>query len=986
MNRRRVLEAALIVGVGALILGGLLFWTLPNLVRRVALDQIHRHTGRAVSIEGVEVNVFTRRLRLTRIRLAERQGAQAFVELERLEARLAVTALFRSDIRLTELTLVAPSVRVVRTGPGELNFSDLVRRAGAALSSPGPEARRSRWTVTVDRLAVSDGAVRARDETVAPPAEWRVRALEVDAGGLTTRPGAAPGRGAAHAQIDEARLDVTGEALELNPLAAVVTVGLEGFELARLGPYIARAGIPYRIRGGRLGATLTAVVDHAGEELTKAALSGTVRVEGEALARAEHDDAFLDVSRIDVKVKDADAITRSLTITSVAIENATLRARRDARGVVDLVDMLSPRAPAAAAPGAAPLPPPVARQLLAVPRALAHGFTQILVERVTLGPSTVALVDEAVKPTTTLALAGMRATVTDLSWPPKGPARLSLSTRLPGGGTLDVKGPVVPQPFDADLATVVRNAPIRPYQAYIPGPAQLRGRYNGDGRTRIALKDGRMRLASKGSSWAEGVEIRAPGAGRPAIRVERMDLVGIDVDWPRHASVAKASFHRPHAEVVREVDGSFDVRKLFAAPDTPRARGRADASAEPAASPRSERPKGLLETIRLDFKEVRLEEGFVRFLDRSTTPAFSKDLSHLRVAVDDLGNRAGHRARLTVHSIVGGDSTLDARGELGPIGSPAFVDVVGELSRLPLATFNPYMESALGWVIKQGELEHTMRLTLDGGTLEADNELVVGQLRVAPASGTDEVRRQLGLPLSLIVALAKDGQGEIRANVPVAASISDPTFNLRGLIWTAVRQAVAGIVRAPLRAISGSRRAGDTVEEPTTIEAPTVDPVTFAAGSAVIAPDMAQHLLRVADFLRRSPFVNLALAPAPGAGDVEALKVQAVTARLRAFQAERGLPDGPGVIAAYVAERFPQVPPPATVDDGLALLREREPEPEAPLRDLARRRLDATREQLVAVEGIPAGRLEIATPRPDGARGTANTEGRVEFTIVAGRE
>jgi hypothetical protein len=74
------------------------------------------------------------------------------------------------------------------------------------------------------------------------------------------------------------------------------------------------------------------------------------------------------------------------------------------------------------------------------------------------------------------------------------------------------------------------------------------------------------------------------------------------------------------------------------------------------------------------------------------------------------------------------------------------------------------------------------------------------------------------------------------------------------------------------------------------------------------------------------------------------------------------------------------------VDDGLALLREREPEPEAPLRDLARRRLDATREQLVAVEGIPAGRLEIATPRPDGARGTANTEGRVEFTIVAGRE
>jgi hypothetical protein len=289
-------------------------------------------------------------------------------------------------------------------------------------------------------------------------------------------------------------------------------------------------------------------------------------------------------------------------------------------------------------------------------------------------------------------------------------------------------------------------------------------------------------------------------------------------------------------------------------------------------------------------------------------------------------------------------------------------------------------------VIKQGELQHTMRFTLDGGALDADTELVVGQLRVAPASGTDEVRRQLGLPLSLIVALAKDDKGEIRANIPVAGSLSDPTFSLRGLVWTAVRQAVARIVRAPFRGISHLRRAGDTVEAPTTIEAPTVDPVTFAAGSAVIAPDMAQHLLRVADFLRRSPFVNLTLAPAPGAGDVEALRAQAVTARLRAFQAERGLPDGPGVVAAYIAERFPEVPPPATVDDGLALLREREPEPVGPLRDLAQRRIDATRERLVSVEGIPAGRLEIAAPRPDGVPGTASAPGRVEFTVVAGRE
>jgi hypothetical protein len=153
----------------------------------------------------------------------------------------------------------------------------------------------------------------------------------------------------------------------------------------------------------------------------------------------------------------------------------------------------------------------------------------------------------------------------------------------------------------------------------------------------------------------------------------------------------------------------------------------------------------------------------------------------------------------------------------------------------------------------------------------------------------------------------------------------------------------------------------------------------------VIAPDMETHLLRVADSLRRSPFVNLALTPAPGVADVEALRARAVTARLRAFQQEHGLPDGPGAVVAYFAERFPQVAPPATVEERLALLREREPLPRERLSDLARRRVEATRERLVSVEGIPAGRLEmVAEPGPGAAALPPDAVGRVEFTVVAG--
>jgi hypothetical protein len=120
---------------------------------------------------------------------------------------------------------------------------------------------------------------------------------------------------------------------------------------------------------------------------------------------------------------------------------------------------------------------------------------------------------------------------------------------------------------------------------------------------------------------------------------------------------------------------------------------------------------------------------------------------------------------------------------------------------------------------------------------------------------------------------------------------------------------------------------------------------------------------------------------------VEALKGEAVTARLREFQKERGLSDADAALAAYYKERLPDVAMPATADERVALLRQRESVPDALVADLGRRRLEVTRERLVTVEGIPEARLTEAEsrgeePPPDAPGG----EGRVEFALGATEE
>jgi hypothetical protein len=987
----RVRRLSLIALASILVLVAGLLWALPEILRRVALDQIPRRTGRAVAIGDIDLNPFTGRLVLTGFRLADREGPAPFVEFERFEVRLSPLALLRSHVHLIEIALTAPSVRVVRTGPAEFNFSDLFRGREEPLGTAPPPSTPGRWAVTVDRLSIARGRAELADRAVTPHAEWLVQDFDVDGSSVTTRSMGAPGRLALRARVNETALDLGAEGLRLEPLQFRARLAVDEFHMRRVVPYVhAPWGLRHRPTGGRLALALAAEVDSDAQEVRQARVSGTITLKGETLVPASRPEHFLAASRLTFEIKEADVIARTLTVASVVLEGVDLTVRRDARGVIDVAEIFGGRdappsspGPAAPPPGASapPAPAPARRTLFPILQGLAAGFTQIHVERASLAPSRALWVDERVTPPARLELTNLQARFDGFTWPVKGPATLTVSTGMPGGGRLEIAGPMTVSPFDAELTVALRDAPVEPYQGYIPIPARLSGRFGGDSKNRIAVRNGALVAQSKGNSWGQNVEIREPGVDHPAIRVERMELTGIDFDWPRRGVVGAAVFRRPRVEMERAADGSFNLRRLFATPET----GKETESASPASKPAPGRPeaKGVLETMRLEFGTTRIEDGAIRFLDRTTRPAFSQDLSRLQLSVTDLGNQPGRRARLALQSIVGGDAGLDIRGEIGALGAPAYFDLVGELRNFKLPSVDPYAATNIGWVIKKGDLQYKVRFKLEGDQLAAHNELVVGQLQVAPASASDEVKRRIGLPLGLIVALIKDQKGEIRATIPVTGNVKDPNVSLRETIWTAVKNALVNVVTAPFKAIGRLFSRDDKPGE----QEPTVDSVAFAPGSAVLSPAMEEHLLRVADFLRRSPFVNLSLTAIPSRSDLDALKAEAVAERLREFREERGLEDPALALDTYYKERLPDVPWPPTTEEQMALLREREAVPESMLSDLARRRVEATRERLVQAEGIPEARLTVAAPTETAGPPTPErpTEGgRVEFAVVAG--
>jgi len=347
LEMSRVRRVSLIALASILILAAGLLWALPEIVRRVALDQIPRRTGRAVTIGDVDLNLFAGRLAVKDFRLADREGPAPVVQFERFEVRLSPLALLRSHVHVTEIALTGPSVRVVRTGPAAFNFSDLLGRGEPAAAPPAPPRR---WAVTVERLSVAGGRVEVADRAVTPQADWLVQNLGIEVSNVTTRSMGAPGRLTLRARVDEAMLSLDGEGVRLDPLQFRAQLGVGEFHLRRLIPYVHEPlGLRHRPTGGRLGVALTAEVDSDAQEIRKATVAGTIGLDGEALVPTGSTAHFLAASRLTFEVKEADVIARTLTVASVAIEGADLKLCRDARGVIDVAEFFG-RARRAARP------------------------------------------------------------------------------------------------------------------------------------------------------------------------------------------------------------------------------------------------------------------------------------------------------------------------------------------------------------------------------------------------------------------------------------------------------------------------------------------------------------------------------------------------------------------------------------------------------------------------------------------------------------
>jgi uncharacterized protein involved in outer membrane biogenesis len=114
------------LAAGGLVAGATPYW-LPQIVRRPAIAQIEAATHRPAAIDAGGLSLLRGRISVRGFRLAKRDGATPFADVERLDGSPPILALLRGHVWIRELLVSGSTVRVVRLSSDDFNLSELIQ-------------------------------------------------------------------------------------------------------------------------------------------------------------------------------------------------------------------------------------------------------------------------------------------------------------------------------------------------------------------------------------------------------------------------------------------------------------------------------------------------------------------------------------------------------------------------------------------------------------------------------------------------------------------------------------------------------------------------------------------------------------------------------------------------------------------------------------------------------------------------------------------
>jgi len=936
-QRKLIITAAL-----SIILMAAALSLLPELARRLAVHQLDKVLAAPVSIEDVDLNLFTGRGNVTKLLIIDPKANRPLLHFPALVFDFSTLGLFRGELRVHNASLIRPELFLERSGATRFNVTEVLQLLQEELQKQdGAPA----LDFTTDQFTIQDGTIILSDRTVSPQFEQVLKNVTLKTGRISSLPKlvTTPTSFELHVGVDDGSITLSGEATPIaRPASVQVSIRWE-----KLDPDIFQAYLPNRavidLSESQSSGEARYVLIHKQNEtnhVTASFTAGPLRI---YLPGAP--DSVFSVDGLHVRELYWDLLSDQGRLGALILKEPHLLLQRDQEEVFTISRLFGGNDET---------------------EKRGHGSQEtadtgmpFAIDHIATEGGTIEFIDHKVEPNVKAVFQNVRLDVKDLNLHSDAkPARLTAEARL-GKSPVRVDASLRAHPFGGRLQASAKNLPLEPYQGYLQSTWENLADWGGnlDGQIELSLtpREDRLGVQLGGKLEARKFRLGLPGNRKPPFQAQKVSvyLNRLSTYPALFVDIDRVQLFDTDLYVRRNADGSFNLSPLWNSGDSangssPRREGQATEASEPPFVIRS----------------LSVRESSIKFADATVKPMFQTTLTDLALEMGKLGRQSG-LTPVSIKATVEETAGLELKGSIKPFETPVQIKLDGILRDYDLDQLNPYATKFIRYEIARGRVTTDIEYTYDAGNLAGENEIAIRHLQLGDRLG-DEFENRVGVSLRLAIALLQDADGTIRLAVPVSGNLNDPQFDFGSLIWRAVRNAVIRFISAPLRLLGNIVTFGGRITEI------RVDPVEFKPGSLEPTPKGQRQVKQLAQLLNDRPKLELELRGIASRQELDELKRQKLRQKIK----ESGEPYESAVARLYrlaIKGRGNFKTP--SVQEMETYLANKLVLSQDALQALASERVSYVEEKLAALR-VDRGRLYVET------KVIENTSGRVEFEFL----
>ena len=717
----RIARYLLIAIAVLLLLCGVSAIAVPLLIDHVVLARAGEAIGRQVSIERIRFNPFTLALSARGIRIADEDPANDFVTVEQARADLSISSIRYLAPVIDGLTIVAPRIRVQRTGEHRFNFSDIVERLKAAPAEPDPNGEPARFAL--HNLELTGGEIRVDDRVLQQ--QHRVRDLRIGvpflsnlnyAADITVQP-------ALSALVNDSPLSLAGESVPFSETRQTsLDVVLSDLDIAT---YLRLSPVPlaFTVPKGKLGTDLKIrFAQEAG--VAKLAIAGAFRIDDLQIDARDGRRLVL-AKRIALGLEQVEPLAGRYAFGELDVEGLDMAIERGADGNFPLARAFAVETEERKAHASAPKTPAGAT----TPGGASTAADQVQwsIRKTSVKGARATFTDKTVSPAVELVHSDIAIELAEIGNRQAAAAAGSLSlaqnesSRVSWQGELDVGK----SRASGELSATV--AGIAAYQSYLAGSVKAAVQAQtiaAQARVDLGWAEGFSLEVADAKASVQKASIRLPDDEESAVAFGRLAAEGVAVSLgERKATVSRLALDDADIRVERNAKGQLNLQRILTTAQTNEDGG----SAQPATDAGKEAAPGETPawTVRID--RIDLDRNAVTWHDLTAPKPVSVPVTQLAGRIEQVGTDLSLASTLDLKARVGRSGNATARGEF--VIAPWSMQLAVQLQRLALPSVDPYVAERLTLGIDEGTLSTSGQLSLAGDRVRYRGRLEVDGLR-----------------------------------------------------------------------------------------------------------------------------------------------------------------------------------------------------------------------------------------------------------------